>query len=81
MNMIPIFSQSNAWTIQLVPAISFYIIWNIQTNKIKKSRVKLMCVVGSFRILEKAIPLLAIGTQSKTNDDDCWGWTPSNVQS
>jgi hypothetical protein len=40
-----------------------------------------MCVIGSFRILEKVIPLLAIGTQSKMNDDGCWGWTPSSVQS
>jgi hypothetical protein len=40
-------------------AISSYIVWNIQTNKVKMSRAKLRCVVGSFRILEKAIPLLA----------------------
>jgi hypothetical protein len=45
------------WTTWSIFARSSYIIWNTQTNEVRRFGVRLRCVVESFVKLVKAIPL------------------------
>jgi len=57
--MIHVLSQLDARITQLIHAISLtYVIWNIQTNKVRRLGTRLRCVVESSKILVKGVPLL-----------------------